>query len=102
MTRIAALEKQHDAVSRELTSVDLKLQLSGHVERERTSVSIQVQPAEVVWSSVAMVAAGGTKQDDASLDNVQNAVTYELAATHSESSNEAVPAPATTNRARHF
>ena len=101
MTRIAALEKQHDAVSRELTSVKLKLQLAERVESE-TSVSIQVQPAEVVWSSVAMVAAGGTKQDDASLDNVQNAVTYELAATQSESSNEAVPAPATTNRARHF
>ena len=43
VTRIAALEKHHDVVSRELTSVKLKLQLAERVESE-TSVSIQVQP----------------------------------------------------------
>ena len=56
----------------------------------------------MAWSSVAMVAAGGTKPAYASVDTAQNAATYELAATHSESGNEAVPAAATANRARHF
>ena len=92
VTRIAALEKHHDAVSRELTSVKLKLQLAERVKSE-TSVPTQVQPAEVAWSTVATVAAGGTKPTDASLDTAQNAATYELAATHSA---------ATANRARHF
>ena len=90
--RITALEKQHDAVCRELTSMKLTLQWPG-----------QMPPVKASYSAVVIRAAGSTKENDASSDSSLDAVDHELAATCPESINATIPAaPITMTRTRHL
>ena len=89
--RITALEKQHNAVCRELTSIKLTLQRPD-----------QMQPVKS-YSSVLMGAAGSTKENDESSESSLDAGDHELAATCPESINATIlAAPITMTRARHL